>query len=535
MGAANKSKNQQLFFVLGKKKKKKKNTCMRTRSSPFNTCLGAHIVHMTHPANTPEMFPYSSYLASTNSCRICVAPDSLSTQLSKHCKICAECIHQKEIPLPAVNGARVLCVRFCHGHRQLELVERFKGKQTRCRESLEKIKAARLLKAAAAAVAAAAEAEKESTSPEVGGGGGSRREEDIDIRSRDQVPEGDRVDPAAPDSLLNFHGGPSSRRRVAAVDADCTDEKGQGRPPASSAQHSYSFAQHPAAANVAGSSGSSDQAWSQIVSACGSDDDEAAKRYRQRLQMWKQFNAESPMAQGSQHPHEHQWHQRHQWHQGHQGQEEEEEEEQGVLGDNSQAALRLHVLENSSPAVKTEESHQPLNPVHQHHPLHPPHQLQHQHNADAGDACTTFASQPKRQRSEFKEAMCNLLPDDAGCKVSSELTPVLVRELMHDMQHGAMATDLAADDHGVDGWGRGSGPRGPRENGGGEGGEVPEQFNFNTSTSTPYARADIELFTDDMWLMPGSVVMHSFALRSGRGGGTRWGALYEFNFNAVDP
>ena len=68
-------------------------------------------------------------------CKACLQPGCLLTSIAKATKLCSPCMRRPVIEMP--DGR---LVRFCYEHRQLEPLDAFKERQTRCRAALQKLK-----------------------------------------------------------------------------------------------------------------------------------------------------------------------------------------------------------------------------------------------------------------------------------------------------------------------------------------------------------------------------------------------------------
>jgi|AntAceMinimDraft_5_1070358.scaffolds.fasta_scaffold07432_1 hypothetical protein len=71
-------------------------------------------------------------------CRICRAIRAFTSAICKDTKVCVCCMRGEVLTLE--DGSRV---RFCYGHRRVEPVAMFRGKQRRCMAALQKVQAKR--------------------------------------------------------------------------------------------------------------------------------------------------------------------------------------------------------------------------------------------------------------------------------------------------------------------------------------------------------------------------------------------------------
>lgn len=286
--------------------------------------------------------------------------------------------------------------RFCYGHRQFELLEKFKGRQSRCVAALQKIRSKRAAKAKEGTRAQSVDDEDKQYDTEgeggvpkqsVGGGGGERgsgsrggstqpndtafvhREHDRELgEEKQQQRKRDRED--FPDSSEGDTSRTSGARMSCVVDVDewdCAFTSLSTLLSSSSRVSSLSISQ-------------GEYAWSEIASAPSLDDPEAG-------------TAPNAATLSMENPHE----------------------TASLISHPSHAYLSRHYSRNA------EQTH---------------------------DVLELMQQFEEQRRDEQRERLDDDLPPSStervAMKVSTELNSDVVREMMHEMQDGAEAGDVPA-------------------------------------------------------------------------------------------
>ena len=111
------------------------------RPCPTHTAAHTHDTGMRPPGGATDDVEEDG----TFTCRVCQRGSGTAgagagavSKTSVALKLCSTCIRKDELRL--ADGS---IVRFCFGHRRLEAVTSFKGKQSRCEAALAKLRASR--------------------------------------------------------------------------------------------------------------------------------------------------------------------------------------------------------------------------------------------------------------------------------------------------------------------------------------------------------------------------------------------------------